>query len=172
MIFVFLCWLLLVWQSLGHPCCCKCHSFSLLWLGNIPLYICATSWSFICQWTSRLSPCLGCCESCCCERRGVYIFLDYSSVWTYGRILVSLSPQHCLHVWNQSHWAKPRCWQDWFLLEAQGKNPFLASSRFWKGLAFLSLGPQKSDLCLHHHKAYSLTLTPPVSLFKGTLQLY
>ena len=52
-------------------------------------------------------------------------------------------------------------------LRLKGK---IHSLPLWKGLAFLSLGPH-SDLCLRRHKAYSLTLTPPVSLFKGTLQL-
>ena len=53
-------------------------------------------------------------------------------------------------------------------LRLKGK---IHSLPLWKGLAFLSLGPQ-SEICLRHHKAYySLTLTPPVSLFKGTLQL-
>ena len=33
---------------------------------------------FICQWTIRLFPCLGCCKFCCYEHRGAWIFLRYS----------------------------------------------------------------------------------------------
>ena len=50
----------LSWQSLGHSCCCKWHYF-ILFDGCVisqciygPHFI----YSFLCQWTFRLPPCL------------------------------------------------------------------------------------------------------------------
>ena len=44
-------------------------------------------------------------------------------------------------VQNQSHGLKSRCQQGWFLLEAPGKNMFLAFSSSWRLSASLSSWP-------------------------------
>ena len=52
-----------VWQSLGSSMLLQMAFFSfILWLCNIPLYICTTSSLFICRWPFRLLPCLGYCR--------------------------------------------------------------------------------------------------------------
>ena len=44
-----------LWQSLGPSISLQITQFRFfLWLSNIPLYICATSYLFICWWTLRL----------------------------------------------------------------------------------------------------------------------
>ena len=47
-------------------------------LSNIPLCICTTSLSILCQYTFRLFPCLGCFKQYCYEHRGSCLFLNYS----------------------------------------------------------------------------------------------
>ena len=44
-----------------------------------------SSVSVICRWTLRLFLCLGSCEECCCEHRGVCIFLNYSFSQIYAQ---------------------------------------------------------------------------------------
>ena len=64
-----------------HPCCCKWHFYSFLWLSNIPLYIYIYIYmpyffyQFMCQWTFRLHPCLNCYKWCCYEHSTFYYIL-------------------------------------------------------------------------------------------------
>ena len=55
-------------------------------MSSIPLYVYTTSsYPFICWWTFMLFPCLGYCEYCCWEHRGVCIFLNYHFIWVYAQ---------------------------------------------------------------------------------------
>ena len=67
------------------------HSF--LWLSNILLHICIPHllYTFICQWTFRLFPCLGYCKQCCYEHSGVCILLNYSFAWVYAQEWIASS---------------------------------------------------------------------------------
>ena len=38
---------------------------------------------FLCQWTYRLLPRLGCCKQCCNEHWGAYILSDHIFLWIY-----------------------------------------------------------------------------------------
>ena len=55
-----------------------------LWLSNIPytyhIYTPHLLYSFLCPWTSRLLPCPGYWEQCCCEHWGAHGFLNYTSI--------------------------------------------------------------------------------------------
>ena len=75
-----------VWQTLGPSTSLKMTQFHfLLWLNNIPLYICTTSSLFIHRWTFRLLLCTGCCKQCCSERWGTCVYLNYGFLRIYAQ---------------------------------------------------------------------------------------
>ena len=64
-----------------HPCCCNWHYF-ILWLGDIPFYICICLYLFLCQRTFRLLLQLGYCKQCCNEHWGnMYLLKNDLSVF-------------------------------------------------------------------------------------------
>ena len=75
-------------------CCCRWHYF-ILFCGQVIfhcIYVPHLFYPFICQRTSRLFLCFGCCEECCYEHMGACIFLNYSFVRVYA--------------WEQDCWIK------------------------------------------------------------------
>ena len=87
----------LVWRSLAPSMLLQMALFcSFLWLGSIPVCVCARVCvcvcvciphlnPFICQWAFKLFPCLGYCEQCCSEHMRACIFLNESFVWVYAQ---------------------------------------------------------------------------------------
>ena len=72
-----------------RACCCRWHHFTLQWLRGTASCVCVCvyryrctilSYPLMCQWTFGLLPRLGCCASCCCERKGACVFLNPDSV--------------------------------------------------------------------------------------------
>lgn len=104
------------------------------------------------------------------RRKHQEILLSNRDIYTTG-VLVSYS---CCNKVLQIGWLKtaeiysvtvlevrklkPRCWQDWILLEALRENLFPAFLSFWwlsAVLAFLSLCQGNSNLCLRLHMVSS-----------------
>ena len=85
------------------------HSF--LWLSNILLYIYTPHlYSFICQWTFMLLPCLGYCKQCCYEHWDAYIFLNQSFLQIYAQ------EWNCQVIWQfyfQFFKEPPYCFPQW-----------------------------------------------------------
>ena len=74
-----------------------------LWLSSIPLRICTTSNPFICPWTLRLLPRLGCCEQCCSERKGTCVISNCDFVQIYPQEWdCCVMWQFCLVFWGAS----------------------------------------------------------------------
>ena len=60
-----------------HPYCHKWHDFILFngWVIFHCMCVPHLLYPFLCPWTFRLLPCLGCCKQCCNEHWGVHILL-------------------------------------------------------------------------------------------------
>ena len=77
--------LCLAWQSLGPPMLLQIalfHSFHG-WVMFHCMYA-PHRYPFLCRWTFRLLPCLGCCKQCCNELWGACILLVHVFLWIYA----------------------------------------------------------------------------------------
>ena len=66
---------------------------SNLYLTSHYIFLPHLLYPFLCWWTFRLLPCLGCCKQCFSEHWGACIFLNYGFLWT------------CAQEWD--------CWVIW-----------------------------------------------------------
>ena len=75
------------WSPLGPLLLLQMAFFLLFsaWAVFHCVYVSHLLYSFICGWTFKLLPSLGCCECCCYEHKGECIFFNYSFVWVYAR---------------------------------------------------------------------------------------
>ena len=64
-------------SNLVHPCCCTWHYFLLLWMSNIPLYICIISLSISLLMDVQVAS-MSYCKQCCNEHQNAYIFFSYA----------------------------------------------------------------------------------------------
>ena len=77
-VFDFPCLTLFTWRNAlkVHPCC-RWQDFFLYGWRILPCtYVSQFLYPFLCRWTLRLFPCLGCCKWCCSEHGGCRYFFE------------------------------------------------------------------------------------------------
>ena len=79
------------------------HMHSFLWLSNIPVYVCTTTYLSICQWASRLFPYPNHCKQCCNEH---WVPVSFSIMVFSGYVPSSgrdISPEKT-YIWLTNTW--------------------------------------------------------------------
>ena len=88
-----------------HPCCCKWHYYVLFhgWVVFYCIHVPHHLYPFICHWTFRLFPCLGCCVNSTSVNIGVHVSFWIILLFGYMPTLVLLDCGNSVFIfWGTS----------------------------------------------------------------------